>query len=239
MTLDYVPEDYYDEILSNIKQLTEWQTLYGAGEEEQIGLGTSTPTRGLTHEYLVSHPHLVIDTKFFDISFKEKLLANLKRSNGTLVQDLDAETGGLMVHSENWQALNLLMRKYQEQVKCIYIDPPYNTGNDDFLYKDNYQHSSWLSMMGDRFILSQNYLEDFGGIFVSIGDDENSKLKDLMDGIFSKDEINFRGNLIWRKRRGGGNDSFFVATDHEYILFYTKKTQSIKRNCESPMRKNT
>jgi len=234
MTLDYVPVDYYNEILRNIKQLTEWQTLYRAGEEEQIGLGTTTQTRGITHEYLVNHPHLVLDTKFFDISFKEKLLANLKRPDGKPVLDLDAEMGGLMIHSENWQALSLLMRKYQEQVNCIYIDPPYNTDNKEFLFRDSYQHSSWLSMMSDRFILGQNLLEDFGGIFVSIGDDENSKLKDLMDGIFSKDEINFRGNLIWRKRRGGGNDSFFVATDHEYILFYTKKNSVHKKKWRIP-----
>ena len=72
-------------------------------------------------------------------------------------------------------------------------------------------------------------MDEFGIIYISIGDDENSKLKCLLENIFSNDDNNFQGNLIWRKRKGGGNDSFFVATDHEYILFFKKKSVHKKK----------
>jgi adenine-specific DNA-methyltransferase len=99
-------------------------------------------TEPLTVDFLEANPHLVLDTKFFDEDFKDRLLAS--------IEDLDAQLDGLLIESENFQALNLLQERYREGVKCIYIDPPYNTGGDGFLYKDAYQHSTWLTMMDNR-----------------------------------------------------------------------------------------
>jgi len=81
-------------------------------------------------------------------------------------------TDGLLIEDENFQALNLLQQRYREQVKCIYIDPPYNTGSDGFLYKDRYQHSSWLSMMEDRLRAGREALTEDGVMFASIDDRE-------------------------------------------------------------------
>ena len=114
--------------------------------------------------YLKNHPYLVIDTKFFDQDFKDHLLATFG--------NIDEETNGLLIKSENWQALNLLEEKYREKVKCIYIDPPYNTGSDGFIYKDNYKHSSWLSMMADRILATTPFLNNGGIFFCSIDDNE-------------------------------------------------------------------
>lgn len=136
MTLDKLSEALYPEILKNKDQLNEWKVLYGIGEEKQSTI-TSFGSKSIDELYLKEHPFLVVDTKYFDQEFKDNLYASF--------DDLDEAVGGLIIKSENWQALNLMMEKYREKVKCIYIDPPYNTGNDEFIYKDNYQHSSWLS----------------------------------------------------------------------------------------------
>ena len=77
-------------------------------------------------------------------------------------------TDGLLVHGENWQALDLLAERYQGKVKSVYIDPPYNTGGDGFLYKDTFQHSSWITMMNSRLECARNYLAPNGSISVSI-----------------------------------------------------------------------
>src|SRR5690625_7415782 len=79
--------------------------------------------------------------------------------------NLDEETNGLLINSENFQALNLLQEKYRERVDTIYIDPPYNTGKDDFAYKDSYRHSSWMSFMFDRLQLSTNLVNNVSGAF--------------------------------------------------------------------------
>lgn len=160
MTLDNVPKALYPEILKTKDQLNEWKALYGAGEDKQSTI-TSFGSMSIDEAYLKEHPFLVIDTKFFDREFKDELLASF--------DDLDEATGGLMIKSENWQALNLMQEKYREKVKCIYMDPPYNTGNDEFLYKDKYRHSSWLTMMENRLRLSKELLEPFGFLFEIVG----------------------------------------------------------------------
>ena len=95
-----------------------------------------------------------------------------------------------MVKSENWQALNLLQERYREQVKCIYIDPPYNTGNDEFLYKDNYQHSSWLTLIYDRIKKSLTYLEQDSAYWMSIDDHENHRLREIADNLIGFSAFN-------------------------------------------------
>lgn len=119
------------------------------------------------------------------------------------------------------------------KVDVIYIDPPYNTGNKDFVYEDNYvdkddkyKHSKWLTFMKNRLTLAKELLADDGVIFISIDDNEQAYLKVLMDEIFG--EENFISNLIWHARRGGGNDTKYVANDHEYISVYSKNLINCK-----------
>ena len=215
MTIDKIPEDFYDEIIKNEKMINHWIELFRIknSEKEPMDDFISKNEFKINNSYLKSNSSLVLDTRFFDNSFKEKLLAS--------INDLDKEIDGELIKSENLQALNLLMNKYKSKIKCIYIDPPYNTGSDDFIYKDNFQHSSWLSMMNDRLQLAKEFLRDDGVVFISINDSELNNLKYLMNDIFGHE--NFVAQLIWENREGGGSsDSKHFKIKHEYILTYAK-----------------
>lgn len=134
----------------------------------------------------------MVDTSLYPPSYQQKLLTLLSEE-----WDLDANTDGVLIHSDNFQALNLLQARYREQVKCIYIDPPYNTGNDGFIYKDNYQHSSWLTTMENRLQAAYPLLRQDGVNFISIDDNEQARAKEVSDFIFG--EKNFIANVIWQK----------------------------------------
>ncbi|MBI4587371.1 MAG: hypothetical protein HY725_00915, partial [Candidatus Rokubacteria bacterium] len=124
------PRQLWKEVLANKPQLSAWKTLF------------AIDPRKVNEQFLKEHPTLVVDTSHLGQDFKDRLLAAF--------EDLDEATDGLLIHAENYQALRLLQRKYAGKVKCIYIDPPYNTGSDEFIYKDRYRHSSWLSMVVER-----------------------------------------------------------------------------------------
>ncbi len=220
MTLDRVPEEFFPDIVKNAAQIAEWNALYSIGESS--GQKTLSESKGnaIDEEFLKSHLYLVLDTKFFTQEFKDRLLSTF--------DDLDDATGGLMVKSENWQALNLLQDRYREQVKCIYIDPPYNTGSDEFLYKDNYQHSSWLTLMENRYSLSQNYLRDDGTLYTSIDDREQSRLKDLKDAIFGVE--NFIANIIWQKKYSPQNDAIGFSDNHDFIVCFARNKPKWRPN---------
>ena len=163
---------------------------------------------------------LPIDTKHLSKENKFALL--------NAFENLETLLNGELIKSDNFQALNTLMPKYQGKIDLIYIDPPYNTGNDDFIYADKFNHASWLSMMNNRLELSKNILNDKGSIFVSIDDNEQANLKLLMDSIFGDE--NFVSNIIWRKRAGGGNDSKHIAIEQDYILTYGKEISLLNTN---------
>nr|WP_236931075.1 site-specific DNA-methyltransferase [Glaesserella parasuis] len=123
--------------------------------------------------------------------------------------------------------MNLLQARYREQVKCIYIDPPYNTGGDGFIYKDSYQHSSWLSLMSSRLELSRNLMNRSSLIYQSINDNEEDKLKILNKEIFNVD--NFVADLIWANKEGGGSsDSKLFRIKHEHILAFARDINNIE-----------
>lgn len=205
ISLGKVPRKFFEEILLNRKQINEWVELFKIIEEE------------IDIKYLQTHPFLVLDTVFFSEEFKYRLLANF--------ENFDEQIGGVIIKSENWQALNLLFEKYRGKIKCIYIDPPYNTGNDEFIYKDNYQHSCWLSMLRDRLILARELLSKDGVIFVSIDDNEMPRLRLLLDWVFG--EENFLAQLVWRKKYTGGKHARHFADQHDYIVVYGKDWASI------------
>ena len=128
----------------------------------------------------------------------------------------------MLIHGDNLLALKALEQDYAGSVKCIYIDPPYNTGNAFEHYDDGLEHSIWLSLMRERLELLKNLLSDDGVIFVNLDENEHAYCKVLCDEIFGR--INYIGDLIWQKRKGGGNDSHFFALDHDYILVYAKNS---------------
>ncbi len=128
----------------------------------------------------------------------------------------------MLIHGDNLLALKALEQDYAGRVKCIYIDPPYNTGNAFEHYDDGLEHSIWLSLMRERLELLKNLLSDDGVIFVNLDENEHAYCKVLCDEIFGR--INYIGDLIWQKRKRGGNDSHFFALDHDYILVYAKNS---------------
>lgn len=200
ITLDRIPEKYYDEIVANQAQLDEWKTLY------------DVTLSGV--EALKSEPYLVLDTKFFSEEFKDKLLAEF--------DNLDEETDGLLVNSENFQALNVMQEKYQEKVDCIYIDPPYNTENDNFPYKDGYKNSSWISMMESRLALAKNLSDYSDAKFLSnIDKKELYNLKILCDGVLM--DFDFINAIVNVNNPKGRSDQKHLPTAHDNILFYAKE----------------
>lgn len=212
ITLDRVPEEFYQEIATNEAQHDEWVALFAINEIEE-GVGVSGYSKPLSIEFLRANDKLVLDTRFFDESFKTKLLA--------AIEDFDKQCDGLLVHSENFQALNLLKNKYSKTIKGVFVDPPYNNESDNFLYKDTYKHSSWLGFINSLLLLNRKIFDDTGYMAISIGNNEYANLLNLQNIIFGED--NHVGTFIWQKRRGGGNDSFFMATDHDYIPIFTCK----------------
>ena len=137
----------------------------------------------------------------------------------------------ILIEGDNLHALTCLTYTHSNKVDVIYIDPPYNTGNKDFVYNDRFvdkedafRHSKWLSFMEKRLRIAKGLLSDKGVIFISIDDNEQAQLKLLCDEIFG--EENFIVNMIWKSKSGGGSDVSQIATDHEYILAYAKQFSS-------------
>ena len=126
--------------------------------------------------------------------------------------NLDEELDGVLINSENFGALNLLQARYKEQVKTVYIDPPYNTGNDGFLYRDSFQHSSWLSFMYDRLAYAKELMSNKGVIFSSIDDNELKNFQDL----YRLTNFNFIATLPTIMNLKGNNDEYAFAGTHEY-----------------------
>jgi len=165
------------------------------------------------------------------------------------------DSENLYIEGDNLDVLKVLRETYLGKIKMIYIDPPYNTGND-FVYNDDFVqdyadyrrdainsardedgnltrdpmvrnteangrfHTDWLNMIYPRLKVARDFLADDGVIFISMNDCEQTNLKNVCDEIYGSQ--NFIAQLIWQQRKGGGNDSRFIATDHEYVLIYAK-----------------
>ncbi|EOW8236102.1 site-specific DNA-methyltransferase [Campylobacter upsaliensis] len=147
-----------------------------------------------------------------------------ERDNEQLKDSLKAGAN-LLIKGNNLLALHSLKKKFANKVKLIYIDPPYNTGNDSFNYNDNFNHSTWLTFMKNRLEIARDFLRDDGVIFIQCDDNEQAYLKVLCDEIFGRE--NFVATICWRKKTGGGQDSIYFAKEHEYILCYQKQKWQI------------
>lgn len=216
ITLDRVPKDLYTEIISNDAQIKEWIKLFAIDEikaQESGGLfpenkfGFSNP---LTLEFLNQNQFLVLDTAFFSEGFKWKLIGS--------IENFDEQCDGLLINSENFQALSLLQKRYEGQVQCTYIDPPYNTDGDGFTYKDSFRHSSWIAMMNDRLTYAKYLTTDDAVLFQSIGNEEVSNLKMLTTSLYGdKKEHNV---IHWKKNQKPQNASSTLSESAEYVLVF-------------------
>ncbi|HOG28053.1 MAG TPA: DNA methyltransferase [Vicinamibacterales bacterium] len=221
--LGVIPEEFYPEIAANDAQREEWVRLHAIDELKPVDRsllesgkpGYSVP---LTVGFLKAHPTLMVDTRHFDAGFTARLLE--------AIGELDEQTDGVLFHSENFQALSVMQARYREQVKCIYIDPPYNTGSDGFAYKDSYPYSSWLTLLDDRVALARTLLESRGVFLSSVDDIEHSALVAICESHFSKDGR--IGNLVWKGATD--NNPTRIAVEHEYILCYAKSNSELEEN---------
>ncbi len=167
--------------------------------------------------------HEVLHKKEIDMLLKKKVLCNFEmHGEGDLESALKDKNTNYLIKGNNLIALHSLKKKFAKQVKCIYIDPPYNTGNDSFNYNDNFNHSSWLVFMKNRLEIAREFLSDDGSIYINLDYNEVHYCKVLMDEIFKRE--NFRSEIIWRM--GFLSDYKTAAKkyirNHDTILFYSK-----------------
>ena len=150
------------------------------------------------------------------------LIENTELSNTAA----DPETQNMLIHGDNLLALKALESKFAGQVKCIYIDPPYNTGSAFEHYDDNLEHSIWLNLMRPRLEILWNLLDDtVGSLWISIDDSEQAYMRVLCDELFGRH--NFVAQIVWQKRYSRENRES-IGDVHEYILVYAKDTVSFK-----------
>ncbi len=165
--------------------------------------------------------HELLHKKEIDTLLKKKALCHFEmHGEGDLESALKDKNTNYLIKGNNLIALHSLKKKFAKQVKCIYIDPPYNTGNDSFNYNDNFNHSSWLVFMKNRLEAAREFLSDDGVIFVQCDDNEQAYLKVLMDEIFGRD--NFVNTIIWEKKYSPQNDAKWFSDNHDFILLYAK-----------------
>lgn len=133
----------------------------------------------------------------------------------------DGDTGNMLIHGDNLLALKAIEQDYAGRVKCIYIDPPYNTGYAFAHYDDCLEHSIWLNLMRERLAIMKNLLAKNGSIWISIDDDEGHYLKILCDEIFGRS--NFLATCVWHKKHTRANDAKWFSDNHDFILVYAKE----------------
>jgi len=191
-------------------QKDEWIQLYAIDEAADWPKGGK-----LTADFLKAHDKLMLDTVFFPESFKWRLLG--------AIEDLDGAMDGLLVHSENFQALNLLQERYREKVKCVYIDPPYNTDASAITYKNGYKSSTWMALMQDRVDITPSLLKEDGVISVAIDDAQQRELNFCISNSFSG---NILGTFCVRSNPSGRPTQSGYSVSHEYLIFAGKSHNS-------------
>ena len=201
ITLDHLNEAQIQAALDNPKQTSQWQALFN--------VNTSSLN---TVELCKNYPHLVVDTSLFEPKFQANILSNL--------HDLDEKTNGLLIHSDNFQALNLLQERYKEQVKCIYIDPPYNTNATPIIYKNGYKHSSWNSLLLNRMEMGLKLASNSAIQFTAIDHAELFNLGKIQDDLFT--ELNRIAIIPIQHNPKGRNQAVFFSENCEYMFCYAK-----------------
>jgi len=203
-----IPETFRAEIAANNAQHEEWVKLFAIDEikGDMVTPGYSKP---LKPEFLKAHPTLVMDSRHFDTAFTARLLEGLG--------DVEKQTDGVLFHSENLQALNLIQPRYREGVKCIYIDPPYNTDGSPISYKNGYRSSSWVSLIEERLAASSHLLRRDGVLCATIDDYQQKELSYLVESVFSKERM--LGTIAIRINPSGRITRDGLAVTHEYAFF--------------------
>ena len=208
ITLGCIPEAFYPEIAANDAQREEWVKLYAIDETKR---SPRTPgySKKLKPEFLKANAMLVVDTRHFDDGFTGRLL--------DAIGNVDEQTDGVVFHSENFQALALMRARYREQVKCVYIDPPYNTDGSPISYKNGYRSSTWVCLIEERLLAGAPLLRPDGVLCATIDDYQQKELSYLLEEIFSKERM--LGTIAIRINPSGRITRDGLAVTHEYAFF--------------------
>lgn len=203
ITLDLISEDLYPFVVVNQKQWDRWR---------ELGLWSNDKNGNL--DDLKNNQSLLVDTKLFTDDFKHKVIA--------LVDD--ELVNGILINSDNYQAINLIKCRFDKAVKSIYIDPPYNTDSSEIAYKNGYRSSSWVSLINSRIELSTSLLKDDGILCATIDDEQQKELSFILDENFGKP--NHLGTVPIRINPSGRITLKGFAQCHEYGIFYGKSQES-------------
>lgn len=206
ITLDRIPRPLYPEIIANDEQRKEWVRLF-AIDEIKGDMMTEGYGEPLTEKFLEDNPFLVLDTKFFSAEFKHKLVGSMEK--------VDEECNGLLINSENFQALELLQKKYRKGINCFYFDPPYNAPSSLICYKNNYKDSSWISMMDSRLELSKELRGNRASYSIAIDKWEHNNLYDLCKQKFADSDV--VDVAVEHNKKGTMGDHFSYS--NEYAIF--------------------
>ncbi len=236
--LSFLKENYPNVIRDTEINLEELKTVLGLPVDEKVnGYGLN-----------------FVGRNFARAKYAQKTEKEL-RLNNSLSKNIDT-TKNLVLKDDNLDSLKILKNHYSGKIKCIYIDPPYNTTSDEFVYPDKFDkeeaevlglanlsesdfarmdfslktkksHNGWLAFMYPRLLLARDLLSKDGVIFISIDDNEQANLKLLCDDVFG--EENFVADLIWKNKKGGGNDAKYIAIENEHILFYSKSISNLSK----------
>lgn len=208
ITLDRVPKDLYPEIIENKKQIDEWKKLFAIDEIHE-NLTIRGYSESLTCEFLEQNQFLLLDTYYFSDTFKNNLIKS--------IIDFDQQLDGLLIHSENFQALNLLSKRYRGQVKCSYIDPPYNAKSSEILYKNTFKHSSWITLIENRLIESLCLLKNNSVSIIAIDEVEQTKLGELLRIVMPEKETT--AVTIVHNPSGQQGDNFSYTNEFAYFIY--------------------
>ena len=204
ITAGTIPKAFYPEILENRAQYEEWVTLFAINQiKGGLPLGYS---KQLSPEFLNEHPTLVVNTQHFDGGFVARLLE--------AIGDVGSLTDGVLFNGDNFQSLMVMQNRYRGSIDCVYIDPPYNTGDSEIPYKNSYLRSSWLTLVASRLALLPKLVTPDPVLFIAIDDFEMVNLAMLIDSEHSS----FRREMIIINHHPQGGKAKTLAHTHEYML---------------------
>jgi adenine-specific DNA-methyltransferase len=203
VALKCVPENLYDEILENESQKIEWKKIL--------------PTAVFSSDFLKSNLTLFVDTKWFSVDFANRLIDE--------ISSLNEQIDGVLINSENFHALNLIANRYEKSVECIFADPPYNTGLGDFVYKDNFAHSSWMTMMHNRYELASSLLANDGASWTVLDNNESNNFQKVAESIFGSenfvDAVAWTDTILWEKVYSPRMDATQFSTTFDFIFVFS------------------
>ncbi|MBK1618473.1 hypothetical protein CKO42_08485 [Lamprobacter modestohalophilus] len=219
ITLDQVPESLYPKIAENEMQIENWINLGLAEPKDFCAPGGLEQVKSSKVDFLKENQKLALDTRFFDASFQEELLAS--------IVSVDNQCDGLLINSDNMQALNLIGTKYQNNIDCVYIDPPYNSKSTEILYKNEYKHSSWMSLVANRIGASKCLLSEDYVYSIAIDENEQERLGLILSDMFPGAHQSLI--TVIHNHKGIQSSNFSNISEYCYFMLPTNSRQCIAR----------